>query len=298
MSPLSGQSGWFARFRRLRLVREDFDDGAKTLVSYIQTHQMRYNRHVGAHFMLALDAQGPGVLQAFAERQRLYGWHFDLTPAEEIALRKARDATCTQSRIANLRYGTNVFQQLANPKQLGRMLGLGFVAGSAGVLLALGEVFLFAKEATRDLLEDRLGVTFASDTAREKAEFVTIAEEITDGAVTASGDLDANLVAERVEDLVRAIESAGSAEAAVNVASRDWSYLIGVVSGIIFLVIGRGLVKLVLEGVTGAVAKIDALVDDMDSYCEWRLGRSPYPPEVPHLAGDLLRPARRPVERP
>lgn len=298
MSPLSGKSGWFARFRAYRLVRQDFDEGGRTLVAYIQTHQMRYNRHVGAHFLLALDAQGPDALRAFAHRQRLYGWHFDLTPAEQIALRKARDATCTQSRIANLRYGTNVFQQLANPKQLGRMLGLGLVAGSAGVLLALGEVFLFAKEATRRLLENRLGITFASDTARDKAEFVTLAEQITDGAVTETGDLDANLVADRIADLVRAIQTADSAEAAVNVAARDWSYLVGVLSGIVFLVIGRGLIKLVLEGVTGAVAKIDALVEDMDAYCEWRLGRSPHPPEMRNLAGDLLQPGRGPVERP
>ena len=298
MSPLSGKTGWFARLRGLRLVREDFDEGGRTLVSYLQTHQMKYNRHVGAHFLVALDAQGPGLLQAFAEKQRLYGWHFDLSAAEEQALRKARDATCTATRIANLRYGTNVFLQLANPKQLGRMLALGAVAGSAGVLLALGEVFLFAKEATRALLEDRFGITFASAAARDKAEFVALAEQVTAGAVTPSGDLDADIVADRIADLVRTIEAAGSAEAAVNVASRDWSYVVGVLSGIVILVIGRGLVKLVVEGVTGAVAKIDGLIEDMDAYCEWRLGRAPYPPEMPWLAGDLIRPAPRAIERP
>jgi hypothetical protein len=251
---------------------------------------MKYNRHVGAHFLLALHAQGPEVLENFAKRQRLQGWHFDMTTAEELALRKARDATCTYTRIANLRYGTNMFQQLANPRQLGRMLGLGIVAGSAGVLLALGEVFVFAKEATRGLLEDRFGVTFADAAARDEAQFVVLAEQITAGAVTETGDLDAGIVADRIQDLVGTIRSVGNTESAVNVASRDWVYLIGVVSGIVFLVIGRGLVKLSIEGVTGAVAKIDALIEDMDAWCEWRLGRSPYPPEVPHLPGDLIRP--------
>lgn len=290
--------GFFARLRGLRLVREDFHDGGRTLVSYIQTHQMKYNRHVGAHFLLALHAEGPEVLEHFAQRQKIYGWHFDLTTAEEKALRVARDATCTYTKIANLRYGTNVFQQLANPKQIGRMLGLGFVAGSAGVLLALGEVFVFAKEATRGIMEDRFGITFASDTAREKAEFVDLAKEVTESARLENGDLDPQIVADRIEDLVRAIESAGSTETAVNLASRDWSYVLGIISGIIFLVIGRGLVKLVLEGVTGAVSKIDGLIDDMDAYCEWRLGRSPYPPASPHLPGDVMRPPQQGIERP
>ena len=71
MSPLSEKRGLFARLRGFRLVREDFADGANTLVKYIETHQMRYNRHVGAHFLLALHAQGDGVLEAFAKRQRL-----------------------------------------------------------------------------------------------------------------------------------------------------------------------------------------------------------------------------------
>jgi len=298
MSEPSQGKGWIARLRALRLVREDFADGGATLIRYIETHDMKYNRHVGAHFLRALHAAGPEVLEHFANRQRLYGWHFDLTSTEEAALRTARDATCAVTRISNLRYGTNIFLQLANPKQLGRMLGLGLVAGSAGVLLALGEVFLFAKEATRNLLEERFGVTFADSAAREQAEFVALAEEITDGAVTPSGDLDAGIVAERIEDLVRAIESAGSTETAVQVATRDWSYLIGVVSGIVLLIIGRGLVKLVLEGLTGAVTKIDALIEDMDSYCEWRLGRAPYPPVSPFLRGDVLRPTPTGIERP
>lgn len=290
--------GWLTRLRTLSFLREDFADGGRTLISYIETHDMKYSRHVGAHFLRALYAAGPEVLEHFAQRQKLYGWHFDLTATEEEALRRARDATCAVTRISNLRYGTNVFLQLANPKQLGRMLGLGLVAGSAGVLLALGEVFLFAKEATRGLLEDRFGITFTDTAARQKAEFVVLAEEITEGAVTENGDLDAGIVAERIEDLVRAIESAGSTETAVQVATRDWSYLIGVVSGIVFLVVGRGLVKLALEGVTGAVSKIDALIEDMDAYCDWRLGRAPYPPESPYLRGDVLRPPQRGIERP
>jgi len=289
---------WFARIRSLRLVREDFADGGVTLIRYIETHDMKYNRHVGAHFLRALHASGPGSLENFANRQRLYGWHFDLTPTEEAALRKARDATCVVTRVSNLRYSTNVFLQLANPKQLGRMLGLGLVAGSAGVLLALGEVFLFAKEATRTFLAEEFGITFADAAAEDQAEFVALAEEITDGAVTPNGDLDAGIVAERIEDLVRAIESSGSADVAVQMATRDWSYLIGVISGIVLLIIGRGIVKLVMEGVTGAVAKIDALIDDMDAYCEWRLGRAPYPPESPFLRGDILRPTSTGIERP
>ncbi|MEL7464367.1 MAG: hypothetical protein AAFN79_09895 [Pseudomonadota bacterium] len=298
MSGSSRNGGWFARLRSLRLVREDFEDGGATLVRYIETHDMKYNRHVGAHFLRALHGAGPEVLESFANRQRLYGWHFDLTPAEEAALRRARDATCAVTRIANLRYGTNVFLQLANPKQLGRMLGLGLVAGSAGVLLALGEVFLFAKEATRRFLEDHFGFSFADEAARDKAEFVALAEEIAKGAVTPSGDLDAGIVAERIEDLVRAIENAGSADTALQVATRDWTYLIGVVSGIVLLIVGRGVVKLVLEGFTGAIAKIDAVIDDMDAYCEWRLGRAPYPPESPFLRGDVLRQSPTGIERP
>jgi hypothetical protein len=298
MTGRANKSGWRARLRGLRFVREDFADGGATLIRYVETHDMKYNRHIGAHFLRALHAAGPDVLEHFAQRQRLYGWHFDLTATEVAALRTARDATCAVTRIANLRYGTNVFLQLANPKQVGRMLGLGIVAGSAGVLLALGEVFLFAKEATRGLLEDRFGITFADSAARDQAEFVRLAEQITDGAVTQTGDLDAQIVAARIEDLVRAIDGAGSADTAVQVATRDWSYLVGVVSGIVLLIIGRGLVKLVLEGLTGAVSKIDALIDDMDSYCEWRIGRAPYPPESPFLPGDLLRPPPPGVERP
>ncbi|MEO0486412.1 MAG: hypothetical protein AAF092_10925 [Pseudomonadota bacterium] len=298
MRPPVRKDTWFNRLRALRFVREDFKDGGNTLISYIETHHMKYDRHVGAHFLRALHDAGPEVLEHFANRQRLFGWHFDLTPAEETALRRARDATCAVTRVSNLRYGTNVFLQLANRKQLGRMIGLGFVAGSAGVLLALGEVFVFAKEATRGFLEDRFDITFATSAARDKAEFVALAEEVTEGAVTQTGDLDAQIVADRIEDLVRTIESSGNADAAVQVATRDWSYLIGVISGILLLIIGRGLIKLVLEGFTGAVAKIDALIDDMDAYCDWRLGRAPYPPESPFLRGDVLRETPKGIERP
>ena len=46
--------------------------------------------------------------------------------------------------------------------------------------------------------------------------------------------------------------------------------------------------QLILEGVTQTVTKVDALVRDMDEFCEWKLGRSPFPPMEKNLPGDLI----------
>lgn len=264
-----------------RLVRADFHDGGKTMYNYLRTHRNRYNRHVGARFLMRLYEAGPDILAGFADRQRDHGWHFRLTDTELEALCLARDTTCTRSRIAGLRYSTNVFNQVANRKQLARMLGLGAVAGSAGLLLGLSELFFFAKEYSKDFLENTLGIRwFDPDSNSQNDEFIALANQITDGAVNPDGSLDAVMVADRIADLVESLEESGSAQQALSYMNADTSYIIGVISGIILLVVGRGIIQLVIEGFAGTVSKIDALVHDMDEYCEWKLGRSPFPSDI------------------
>tara|TARA_R100000687_G_scaffold78708_1_gene72266 strand:- start:512 stop:1492 length:981 start_codon:yes stop_codon:yes gene_type:complete len=276
-----------------RFVRADFDDGGKTLHSYLSTHRNKYYRHVGAHFLVALYEAGPEIFQGFAEKQRKHGWHFDLTHEESEALKRARDITCTHTRIANLRYTTNVFEQIANKKQLMRMLGLGAVAGSAGILLGLGELFFFFKETAKKLSKNVLGLNLDGGSAEnDNAQFVELAKEITAEAVNPDGTLDAEQVAIGIENLVMTLEEAGSAETAVNAMNGNITYIIGILTGIIFLVVGRGLVQLILEGLNGAMSKIDALVCDMDDYANWKLGRSPFPPAAKELPGDLILPDR------
>lgn len=276
-------------------VRADFSHGGDTLYKYLATHRNKYYRHVGAHFLMQLYEAGPHVFEGFAEKHRVHGWHFELTREESAALRRARDITCTHSRISNLRYSTNVFEQITNSRQLMRMLGLGAVAGSAGILLGLGELFFFAKEASKDLITSVIGIDFdaAQADAKANSEFVELANEITAGAANADGSLDATLVAERIQALVIAIEETGSAETAVRYINSDSTYIIGILTGIVFLVVGRGLVQLILEGVNGAAGKIDALVCDIDDYANWKLGRSPFPSESKTLPGDILLPDRR-----
>lgn len=264
-----------------RLVRADFHDGGKTMYSYLKTHRNRYNRNVGARFLMSLYETGPEVLAHFADRQRDHGWHFRLTDAELEALCLARDTTCTRSRIANLRYSTNIFNQVANRKQLTRMLGLGAVAGSAGLLLGLSELFFFAKEYSKDFLENTIGISwFDPNNTGQNEQFITLANKVTEGAVNPDGSLDAEVVAARISDLVDSLESADSAQLALSYLNADTSYIIGVISGIILLVVGRGIIQLIIEGFAGTVSKIDALVRDMDEYCEWKLGRSPFPSDI------------------
>ena len=266
-----------------RLIRADFNDGGRTMHAYLRTHKTRYMRHVGAHFLMELYRSGPDVLSGFAARHSDHGWHFRLTDDELEALRKARNATCATSRISRLRYTTNIFNHITNRKQLGRMLGLGVVAGSAGILLSLSELFFFAKEYTRDLLSSTLGLTWI-DTAQahpgQNAQFVDLARKITDGAVGSDGSLDPDIVAARVSDLVETMKSAGDPKEAVAYMTADTSYIIGIISGIVLLVIGRGIVQLVVEGFSGTAVKIDALVRDMDAYCDWKIGRSPFPSDI------------------
>lgn len=270
-------------------VRPDFDDGAATLHKYLVTHKVRYRKHVGAHFLIALIESGDGVFESFAERHRTHGWHFELTPAERDALARARDRTCMHSRTSNLRYTTNIFEQVTNNKQLVRMLGLGAAAGSAGILLGLSEILFFARETTRDFLTETLGLNWQILTtpARETDAFVELARDITTGAQGADGSLDPTIVAERIERLVSAMETAGDAEAAARVATADVKYIIGVLTGIVLLVVGRGFIQLVMEGLSGAVGKIDALVEDMDAYANWMLGRSPHAAAADRLAGPM-----------
>lgn len=262
-----------------KFVREDFQDGGNTLVRYIETHRMKYQRHVGAHFVMALHKQGAGALTDFVEKQRLYGWHFPLTPAQEAALTDARDKTSAYVQISNLRYGRNVWEQIANSKQLVRAIGLGAVASTAVIAVTLTEFMLFARAALKTLVENTFGVTIlARGDAAASDEFVELANDITSETMRPDGTLDPDMVAERIATLVRAIEESASVEAAVNVTTGDYTYIIGVFSGIAFLVIGRGLAKLIAEGFSGAVRKIDAFVHDMDDYCDFVLGRSPFPP--------------------
>jgi len=270
------------------LVRADFDIGGKTMHSYLRTHRNKFHRNVGAHFLMNLYEEGPEVLHAFAEKHREFGWHFPLTSKEQLALRAARDATCTHSHISGLRYSTNIFNVLANKKQLMRMLGLGLVAGSAGILLGLGELFFFAKEYTKDLLSNVLGIDWQEAPAEAANEFVTLAKEITDGAVNADGTLDSVVVASRIEELVEGMENAANSATAVKYMTADMTYVIGIISGIMLLIIGRGMVQLILEGVTQTVTKVDALVEDMDNFCEFKLGRSPFPPIERDLPGDFI----------
>ena len=84
------------------------------------------------------------------------------------------------------------------------------------------------------------------------------------------------------------MENVTNSEAVVKYMSADTSYVVGIISGILLLVIGRGMVQLILEGVTQTVTKVDSLVKDMDAYCEWKLGRSPFPPTAQNLPGDLI----------
>ena len=272
------------------LVKADFESGGKTMHKYLSTHRNKYYRNVGAHFLINLYEAGPEILQAFAEKHREHGWHFPMTCAEQDALRKARDQTCTHSHIAGLRYSTNIFNQLANKRQLGRMLGLGAVAGSAGILLGLGELLFFAKEYTKDLISAVVGINFDQDTGADNSEFVELANEITAGAVNADGTLDASIVAGRIQELVTGLEEAGTAEAAVSYMNADTYYIVGLISGIVLLIVGRGMVQLTLEGMTQTVTKVDALVRDMDEFCEWKLGRSPFPNEPKSMPGDVILP--------
>lgn len=270
------------------LIKADFDIGGKTMHSYLRTHRNKYYRNVGAHFLMNLYNAGPEVLAEFAEKHREFGWHFPLTTKEQLALKNARDQTCTYSHISGLRYSTNIFNQLANKKQLLRMLGLGAVAGSAGILLGLSELFFFAKEYSKDLLSNLLGFEWFDETASNNAEFVDLANEITAGAINPDGSLDAEIVAGRIEELVESMQTAANSETVIKYMSADTSYVVGIISGILLLVIGRGMVQLVLEGVTQTVTKVDALVRDMDEFCEWKLGRSPFPPAARNLPGDLI----------
>ena len=265
--------------KRNRFVREDFVDGGNTLVQYIRTHRMKYQRHVGAHFIVALHRKSETALAEFAEKKRVHGWHFPLNAAEEAAMIEARDRTSADVRIANLRYGRNVWDQLANTKQLMRAIGLGAVASTAVIAVPLTEFMLFAREALKRMVENTFGVTILDNTsAAEADQFVALANNITAETMRDDGTLDPDLVADRIATLVHALEQSENVEAAVNATVGDYTYLIGVVSGIAFLVIGRGLAKLVAEGFSGAVSKIDAFVHDMDDYCEFVLGRSPFPP--------------------
>jgi hypothetical protein len=275
--------------RDSKLVRDDFMHGAKTLQNYLMTHRNRYRRSVGAHFLIELSSFGPAATERFSEKLRFHGWHFDLTPAEATALARARDATSTYSRISNLRYATNIFEQLTNRKQLLRMIGLGAAAGSAGILLGLGELFYFAKEYANDLSTRLFGISLVSQDI-EKEQLITLAEQISTESATADGTLDPTLVASRITALIERLQDGGDAEAAIRAASADTSYIIGIVTGIIILVIGKGFFHLVMEGMSGTVGKIDALVKYMDTYCDWKLGRSPFPMEQRCLPGDLIMP--------
>lgn len=268
------------------LIRADFEIGGKTMYSYLRTHRNRYHRNVGAHFLVNLYESGPEVLEHFAERHREFGWHFPLTHVEQTALRAARDTTCAHSHISGLRYTTNIFNQLANRKQLLRMLGLGLVAGSAGILLGLSELLFIAKERAKEMLGDFLGMQF--DAGSQNQEFINLANKITEGASGADGQLDQGLVAERIGDLVASLEQAQNSNEALHLMNADFTYVIGIISGILLLVIGRGLVQLVVEGLNGAVNKIDSLVKDMDEFCDWKLGRSPFMPASEALPGDLI----------
>lgn len=291
LSAIEWIDGWVEELRGTsKLIKADFYIGGKTMYGYLHTHKNRYYRHVGAHFLLKLYEAGPEVLEGFAEKHRESGWHFPLTAKEQMALKEARDITCTQSQISGLRYSTNVFNQFTNRKQLLRMLGLGAVAGSAGILLGLSELLFFAKEYSKDLISSTLGVTW-EDPQSVNSEFVTLANKITEGATNPDGSLNAEIVADRIAHLVKTLEEAGNSETVVKYMNADTSYVVGIISGIVILVIGRGMVQLVLEGVTGAVAKIDALVRDMDEYCDWKLGRSPFPPTAADLPGDLILPS-------
>ncbi len=99
--------------------------------------------------------------------------------------------------------------------------------------------------------------------------------------MNADGSLNAEIVASRIADLVTSLEEAASASTVVKYMNADTSYVVGIISGILILIIGRGMVKLALEGVTQTVSKVDELVRDMDDFCEWKLGRSPFPPTTP-----------------
>lgn len=276
------------------LVRANFEDGGKTLHAYLTTHRNRYNRHVGAHLLVELYRAGPEVFEGFARKQRAHGWHFDLTGEERRALERARDITCTHARISNLRYTTNVFEQLTNRKQLLRMIGLGAVAGSAGILLGLGEMFYFFKEGVQRWANHLFGVDLRTieEADEQSSRFVELAHRITEGAINADGTLDALKVAEGIQDLVLVIEASGSVETAVNATNGNVTYVVGILTGILFLVLGRGLVSLVIEGLNGAMSKIDALVCDMDEYANWKLGRSPFPATGCGTAERLVVPER------
>jgi len=277
-----------------RFVRADFDHGGATLHAYLTTHRNRYYRHVGAHFLVELYETGPEIFRGFAEKQQKHGWHFDLTPEENAALKRARDITCTHARIANLRYTTNVFEQLTNSRQLLRMIGLGAVAGSAGILLGLGEMFYFFKEGAQRWANKLLGIDLRTmaEAGEQSIEFVELARRITEGAINPDGSLDPAIVADRIQDLVTTIEESGSVETAINATNGNITYIVGVLTGILFLVVGRGLVSLIIEGLNGAMSKIDALVCDMDDYANWKLGRSPFAGEARPLPGDLIIPDR------
>lgn len=290
------------------LVRADFNEGSRTMYNYLCTHRNKYARNVGVHFFKKLYEAGPDVLAGFAEKQRLHGWHFKLDNTELVALCAARDTTCTHTRISNLRYTTNIFNHITNKKQLARMLGVGAVAGSAGILLGLGELFFFAKEYTKDLMENMFGIRWSDggDTAGKNAEFVDLAKNITNNAINPDGSLNADIVAEKISTLVASMETADSTEQAVSYMNADATYIIGIITGILILIIGRGFMQLTMEGFSSTVAKIDSLVRDMDEYCEWKIGRTPFESDIdperleeydPERLEDRDPPARNPTTR-
>ncbi|MEM6677259.1 MAG: hypothetical protein AAF675_05230 [Pseudomonadota bacterium] len=263
-----------------KLIANDFDAGLKTLTDYLKTHRNKYQHSVGGQFIMRLhelgDAAGYDAVAAFCDRMRTHGWRFELSPMEHEALALARDMTSPQARIANLNYGANIVDNLLNQKQLMRGAFLGAVAGSAAILLSLGELFYFAKQYTREFAADWLDLSLV-DPGTNQDEIVRLAQEITRDARGADGSLDAILVAERIAFLIQRVEAGTSKEEAAAAAQLDPTYALGIITGVLVLIIGKGLLKIIMEGFTGAVSKIDDFVDEIDEWANWKLGRSPLP---------------------
>ena len=285
-----------------RLIRADFDAGAKTLYDYVRTHRTRYRTHVGAHFVVALYETDPRLLREFARKQRMEGWHADLTQAEETALRIARDATSKEEAISHLRYGTNVFDHLFNMRQIGRIVGLGVIAGSAGLLVAAGELFFLARQSARGLVLDWTGIDISgSEQAARAEESAALAGTLIERSRGADGTLDEAALAAGVDELLVAIDAGQDAGEAAAYLSGGSSYLVGVLTGVALLVaaiLARGIVKVGLEGAVGTVTKIDRLVRDLDAWCDWRLGRTGLDPGLGALPGDLIHPPAPVLHRP
>jgi hypothetical protein len=250
--------------------------GAQALYDYLMTHENIFRDNVGAHFFIAMYEQDPSLelLYGFLGKFGEFGYHLKLDEDEQKCLERARDETHPATRMGDLIAPKQMIHSVMNRRKALTLFGLGAVAGGTALVVGLSDVFLIARSYVGQFMNDTFGVDLSKIDPIEARNYQAEASRLIRLSMV-DGKINEELLRNNLADF---LESRDERQAIRQGRNRERA-LVGVLSGVSVIIMGRATMLLMTESFKETRHKREEFVTMLDGFCNYKLGRTPFPPE-------------------